>query len=188
MTAVADIASRPGIPLPTDAELGPRAAAVRRSGDLNVSRMLAGTGGLFEAATGFVKALFTELRLDAPTRELLILRTAWLLDCPYERQANEAMARNAGCTPAQIAAMREADPSAALSGRASLVIRATDELTRDAVLRDDTLAALRDEFDDESCRQLVLAIGWFNLLPRFLNGCRVPLETTDKIGDKTSPL
>jgi hypothetical protein len=31
-------------------------------------------------------------------------------------------------------------------------------------------------------------IAWFNLLSRFLNGCRVPLETTDKIGAGTSPL
>ena len=31
-------------------------------------------------------------------------------------------------------------------------------------------------------------IAWFSLLSLFLNGLRVPLETTDKIGDRTSPL
>jgi hypothetical protein len=36
--------------------------------------------------------------------------------------------------------------------------------------------------------EVVLMIAWFNLLSRFLNGCRVPLETTDKIGAGTSPL
>jgi hypothetical protein len=30
-------------------------------------------------------------------------------------------------------------------------------------------------------------IGRFNMLSLFLNGCRVPLETADKIGMKTSP-
>jgi hypothetical protein len=34
----------------------------------------------------------------------------------------------------------------------------------------------------------VLLIAWFNLLSRFLNGCRVPLETTDKIGHRTAPI
>jgi hypothetical protein len=31
-------------------------------------------------------------------------------------------------------------------------------------------------------------LGWFNMLSLFLNGCRVPLETTDKIGTRTAPL
>ena len=31
-------------------------------------------------------------------------------------------------------------------------------------------------------------IGWFNMLSLFLNGCPVPLETTDKVGTRTSPL
>jgi hypothetical protein len=31
-------------------------------------------------------------------------------------------------------------------------------------------------------------IGWFNMLSLFLNGCRVPLEITDKVGTRTSPL
>jgi hypothetical protein len=31
-------------------------------------------------------------------------------------------------------------------------------------------------------------IGWFSMLSLFLNGTRVPMETTDKIGSRTSPL
>jgi hypothetical protein len=47
---------------------------------------------------------------------------------------------------------------------------------------------LLQRYDQTLCRKYVLMIAWFNLLPRFVNGCRVPLETTDKIGSKTSPL
>jgi|GEM_PF-4172255 len=32
----------------------------------------------------------------------------------------------------------------------------------------------------------ILFIAWFNLLARFLNGYRVPLETGDKLGSRTS--
>ena len=55
-------------------------------------------------------------------------------------------------------------------------------------LRDKTLSELLDKYGDTISRKIVLMIAWFNLLSRFLNGCRVPLETTDKIGTGTSPL
>jgi 4-carboxymuconolactone decarboxylase len=43
-------------------------------------------------------------------RELIILRSAYLLDCPYEWQANIVMAKNTGCTPEQIDAMTSQGP------------------------------------------------------------------------------
>ena len=45
-----------------------------------------------------------------------------------------------------------------------------------------------DRYGETSSRKIVLMIGWFNMLSLFLNGCRVPLETTDKVGTRTSPL
>jgi hypothetical protein len=44
------------------------------------------------------------------------------------------------------------------------------------------LSKLLDRYGETIARKIVLMIAWFNLLSRFLNGCRVPLETTDKIG------
>ena len=35
-------------------------------------------------------------------------------------------------------------------------------------------------------RKIVLMIGWFNMLSLFLNGRLVSLETTDKLGTRTS--
>jgi hypothetical protein len=43
-------------------------------------------------------------------------------------------------------------------------------------------------YDETTCREFVLVIAWFDLLPRFLNACMVPLETTDKVGNRTGPL
>ena len=37
-------------------------------------------------------------------------------------------------------------------------------------------------------RKYVATIAWLSLLSLFLNGTRVPMETTDKIGQRTSPL
>jgi hypothetical protein len=43
------------------------------------------------------------------------------------------------------------------------------------------------QYGETVSRKIILMIAWFNLLSLFLNGCRAPLETPDKIGSKTSP-
>ena len=50
------------------------------------------------------------------------------------------------------------------------------------------VAAWRRYFGPKEASVLNRMVLWFNLLSRFLNGCRVPLETTDKIETGTSPL
>lgn len=177
------------IPLPTDEELGPDAAAkVKGANGLNVARMIAGTGDMMNGLIGLVQAVFQTEGIEPKLRELIILRTAKLLNCPYEWQANAVMAKNTGCTQQEIDAMAADGNPPGLDEQTSLVMRATDELTKDGTLTDATLQKMRESFDDVRCRKLVLVIAWFNLLSRFLNGCRVPLETGDKLGDKTSPL
>ena len=52
----------------------------------------------------------------------------------------------------------------------------------------DHVRELLDKYGETISRKIVLMIGWFNMLSLFLNGCRVPLETTDKVGTRTSPL
>lgn len=177
------------LPLPSDDELDPEAASLlRKAADLNVVRMFAGTGDLFKPTLGLVRAMFETSGIEPRTRELIILRCAKLLDCPYEWQANAVMARNAGCSPSEIDAMAEDGPVSGQAPDATLVCTATDELTKTGTLTDATLGSMLDRFDAMTCRKLILMIGWFNLLSRFLNGCRVPLEMGDKLGTRTSPL
>ena len=71
---------------------------------LNVLKMFAGTEDLFEATIGIVKAMFQAKGIDPRTREMIILRASKVLNAPYEAQANVQMAKNAGLSPAEIAA------------------------------------------------------------------------------------
>ena len=66
---------------------------------------MSGTGDLFPALIGMVQAIFGEPDIDAKHREVIILRAASVLNCPYEWQANEQIARNAGLTTAEIEAV-----------------------------------------------------------------------------------
>jgi alkylhydroperoxidase family enzyme len=189
MTKPAQSTSKVSIPLPSD-------EAVRRimgksyspEKTLNVIKMFAGTEDMFEATIGLVKAIFKAEGIEPKTREMIILRAAKVLDAPYEWQANTQMARNIGLSSKEIDAAATDGPVTGINPEYVLVCQATDELSKTGTLRDETLSELLDKYGDTISRKIVLMIAWFNLLSRFLNGCRVPLETTDKIGTGTSPL
>jgi alkylhydroperoxidase family enzyme len=177
------------IPLPTDDELMPaNREKLKLANDLNVARMFAGTDDMFNSTISIVQAVFQAKDVDVKVRELIILRSAKLLNCPYEWQANIVLAKNAGCSQAEIDAMACDGDVAGIDPIYVLVMKATDELTKTGTLTDETLQALLESYGAVVSRKLVLIIAWFNLLSRFLNGCRVPMETTDKLGGRTSPL
>jgi alkylhydroperoxidase family enzyme len=157
---------------------------------LNVLKMMSGTGDFFPALIGMVKAVFGEREIDAKHREVIILRAASVLNCPYEWQANEQMAHNTGLTTSEIDTIAN-DGTLALDNLDAdyqLLIAATDELLTSGTLTDGTLQALLDTFGTTTTRKYIATIAWFSLLSLFLNGTRVPMETTDKIGQRTSPL
>ena len=155
---------------------------------LNVIKMFAGTGDMFAVSIAFIDALFRSPDVDPKAREMIVLRTATIFNVPYEWEANAAMARNLGLTSREIEAAASDGPVAGVHTDYILLCKATDELTRSATLSDATLDELLQRYDQTLCRKYILIIAWFNLLPRFVNGCRVPAELTDKIGSKTSPL
>jgi len=69
-----------------------------------------------------------------------------------------------------------------LSQRASWLADALGGLT------DHTLSTMLDSSGPVLTRKYAVTIAWFSMLSLFLNATRTPLETTDKIGSRTSPL
>lgn len=98
------------------------------------------------------------------------------------------MAANAGLTEQEIPAIASDDPVEGIAANYVLVCPATDEMCGAGTLTDDTLSKMLQEFGDVLTRKYITTIAWFSLLSLFLNSTRVPLETSDKIGDRTSPL
>jgi alkylhydroperoxidase/carboxymuconolactone decarboxylase family protein YurZ len=177
------------IPLPSDEEAG------RIIGDsydpkmtLNVIKMMAGTEDMYPPTVAFINAMFQAEGIDPRTREMIMLRAAKVLNSPYEWQANVVLGKNAGLTDEEIEAAACDGPVSGIRPDYVLVCKATDELSRTATLTDSTVAKLLDRYGEVISRKLILIISWFNLLSRFLNGCRVPLEITDKLGGNISPL
>ncbi len=177
------------IPLPSDEAIRKViGASYDPDKALNVLKMFAGTEDMFVATIGLVQAVFQARGIDPRTREMIILRAAKVLNAPYEWQANAQMAKNTGLSSAEIEAAASDGPVNGIKPEYILVCKATDELSTTGTLPDETLSELLDKYGETISRKIVLMIAWSNLLSRFLNGCRVPLETTDKIGTNTSPL
>ncbi|WP_369062206.1 carboxymuconolactone decarboxylase family protein [Kocuria rhizophila] len=177
------------VPLPSEDEVR-RALGPDYDPDatLQVVKMFAGTGDFLPALIGMVRAVFGADDIDAQHREVIILRSAAVLNVPYEWQANEQMARNAGLTPDQIERLAADGPVEGLAPDFLVLTNATDEMLSTATLADESLRALLDAFGATTTRRYIATIAWFSLLSLFLNATRVPLETTDKIGGRTSPL
>lgn len=177
------------VPLPTDDAIKQVIGSTYDPAKtLNVQRMLAGTEDMYAAAVGLVTAVFKAEGVEPKTREMIILRAAKVLNTPYEWQANSAMAKNMGLSAEEVAAAASDGPVSGINPDYVLVCQATDELSKTGTLTDPTLSAMLARYDPVTCRKLILMVGWFNLLSLFLNGCRVPLETSDKIGKDTTPL
>jgi alkylhydroperoxidase family enzyme len=155
---------------------------------LNVIKMFAGTEEFYPALIDMVRTIFGTPDIDDKHREMIILRAASILDVPYEWQANKVMASNAGLSDAEIQASTSEGPVAGIDPEYVLICAATDELLRTGTLTDDTLTAMLDTFGPVVSRKYAVTIAWFSMLSLFLNATRTPLETTDKIGGRTSPL
>ena len=181
--------SKVSVPLPSDEEVRKIIGDTYDSSTtLNVIKMFAGADDLYAATIGLVNAVFRAKGIDPKAREMIILRSAKILNVPYEAQANTKMAANAGLSSAEIEAAAQEGPVNGINPDYVLLCKATDELSTTATLTDETLTEMLHRYDEVICRKFVLIIAWFNLLSRFLNGCRVPLETIDKIGNRTSPI
>ena len=175
------------IPLPPEDEVRRVMGDSYKPETLNVTKMLTGTGDCFKPVVELVEILFQTEGVDPKLREVITLRSAKRLNAPYEWQQNSKMALNVGLEQAVIDAIAADGPVTGLEPEYVLACAAADELSNKGTLTDGTLQALLERYGDVVTRKIILMIGYFNLLGMFLNGCRVPLETTDKIGSSTTP-
>ena len=178
------------VPLPADADLSPKTKELLSQGaPINVLRMFAGAEDMYPGIVALINGVFTAQGVDPKLREVIILRTAYLVDCAYEWEANVVFARNVGLTNEQIALLCTDGQVTGLDPVSNLICRATDEITRQAAISDDALAQLLERFGPGITTKYVVAITWFNMLSRFLLSTRVPRETDISVlAGRTGPL
>jgi len=157
------------------AEPGELIAAIRarRGGKLiNLDRMLLHSPPLAAGWNGYLKAVRTELSLDAQLRELAILAVATLNSAEYEFHQHAPVYLAAGGTAPQVEAL--AHPERAVSQQALFddssraVLRLTIEMTRSVAVQDSTFDAVHAALGDRPTVELVGVIATYNMVSRFL--------------------
>jgi alkylhydroperoxidase family enzyme len=179
-------AASPDIPLPADDELTAEVREVLANlPPLNIFRMLGRLPKSFRPFMQLGGSLLGDPRIDARLREIAILRVAHATQAAYEWAQHVQLGRNLGMTDAEIDAIRSDDPAAVLGPEEALVCRVADEISRDVRLSDEALGLLLERYDAEQASSLILCISYYNMVSRFLESTRVPVEPEELLAQQT---
>ncbi len=109
-------------------------------------------------------------------RELLILRIGWLCAAEYEWAAHSAVARSIGFTDDELIRITQGPDAPGWAPFESTLLRAVDELHRDAFISDATWQSLSAQYDTPQLMDLVFTVGAYNLVSMLLNSWGVQLD------------
>jgi alkylhydroperoxidase family enzyme len=140
---------------------------------LNVFSTLAHHPALLRRWLVFGTHVLAKSTLPARERELAILRVGWLCRSEYEWGQHVLIARGVGIADAEIARVAAGPDAPGWSSREAAVLRAADDLWREARVADATWAELARHFEVPQLLDLVFAIGQYTLVSMALNSLGV---------------
>ena len=168
------------LPYPDPATLPPAARELSaRLPQLNIFRMLAGSGPSFVPFMALINAYLNEGLLDAELRELVILRVGHLCGSGYEQHQHRRVSRMIGMSEARIEAAAGALPSPHLSDTENAVLAFTDDQVANVKADAKLFAAAHAALGDAAMQELVIIIGIYLLVCRYLETFEIELEETD---------
>lgn len=172
-------ADYPPIPYPDLDSLSPpiRDAILQRN-SLNVFRMLAHSTGLAPGVYSMVNDVFVKNSLPHPWREIAVLRVGYRYGATYEVSHHVVLGRAVGLTDAELSAAASGS-TAGLSEPTATVLELTDRLLTNHTLdAADTSRAL-SVLTVEQLADLVITVGFYQLICNFLNTFEVMPEEND---------
>ena len=176
----------PKISLPTDDELEPgQRELLANLPPLNVFRMVAGSGRPLRPFLGLGAALLNG-PLDARRREIVVLRVAHATNAPYEWAQHEQLGRSVGVTDTEIAAIGTEETVSSLDEECNLICRVADEISREVRLSDDALGQIIERYGPREASSLILLVGYYNMVSRFLESTRVEVEDVPLLEGRTA--
>jgi alkylhydroperoxidase family enzyme len=151
---------------------------------LNIYTTVARHPGLMRRWLPFGGKLLYKGKLSDRSRELAVLRTAWLCQAPYEWAQHVLVAHSIGMTSAEIQAVISGPSDSSWNELEAAIIRSVDELHSSASITDETWATLSDRFDEQLLIELIMLVGHYHSVSYLLNSLGVPLD--DDIPDGLS--
>lgn len=149
---------------------------------LNLYRMLPHAG---PAAMGFLKrggALLRRSELDPQLREIAILRVGMISGASYEVHQHKRVARKVGLAAHKIAALTEPGGDfAVFDERERFVLAFTDQVVHHVKVNDTMFAQAQSQFNERQLAELLLTIGFYMMVSRFLENYEVDIEAPGTI-------
>jgi alkylhydroperoxidase family enzyme len=142
---------------------------------LNIFQTLARHPKLLKRWLVFGNHVLLKSTLPPRERELLILRTGWNCGAEYEWGQHVIIGRQAGLTDDEIERITRG-PDAGWSPVEAALLRAADELHRDARIGDPTWAVLSADYDTKQLMDIVFTVGQYTLVSMALKSFGVQLD------------
>jgi alkylhydroperoxidase family enzyme len=108
-------------------------------------------------------------------RQLAIMRLSWLRQAPYVWGEHVKNSKRAGLTSDELEQVTHGSSAPAWNEHERAILRAVEELHQDAMISDDTWAALSNRLDDQQLIELLALVGQFGTVIWLENALRLRL-------------
>jgi 4-carboxymuconolactone decarboxylase len=143
---------------------------------LNLYATMLNDPALYGPRLKFGTYLQRDSLLPPKTRELVIMRTAWLTRTEYEWGHHVESARKAGWSDADIQRIAAGPDAPGWSEEHAAVLRAVDELRREAFVSDRTWKTLKKSYDTKQLFEIIFTSGGYTMTALAINSLGVQLE------------
>lgn len=173
------------IPYPDLDALDPEVGQFMRRIDpmINVFHMMSHAETAVRPFMRLGNALLFKGDLDPVLREIVILRVGHVTGSTYEVHQHKIVGRNCGMTDAQIDAVPTGATSDAFDETQKLAIRVTDEILANVRMSDATFEAAKAAFSHRELVELILTIGFYNMIAGLLENLQVEIEPEGTVDD-----
>jgi 4-carboxymuconolactone decarboxylase len=147
--------------------------------DLNIFKMLGHAGEMLD---GFVKLggqILNFSEIDPVLREIAIIRTGVLCNAPYEVHQHRRIGRRIGMAQPLLDAIAEGPDAAAFDARQRQVMAFTDDVVKNVRAGDTTFEPLCRALGYKQMQELVITIGYYMMVSRFLENFDVEIESAE---------
>jgi alkylhydroperoxidase family enzyme len=147
-----------------------------RLGEMNIFTTLVRHPELFQNWMRFAGYILINGQLPFADRELLILRTGYNCDSPYEWGQHVRIALAGGIERQVIDRVAAGPDAPGWNARETALLRAADELHADARISDATWDALTTDLDEQQLIEVPMLVGQYHLVAFTLNSLAVQPE------------
>jgi 4-carboxymuconolactone decarboxylase len=149
--------------------------------DLNVFKALANSPTMFPPFIRLGNAILLKSKLDPVLREMAIVRVGVLSRARYEVFQHERISRQVGMPEEKIAALHEGPEAPVFSEQERALVRFTDDVVVNVHASRETYDACARFLDTNEMIELVITIGYYMAISRFLETMEVDIDEADRM-------